>query len=147
MSGGQTRIVNNGIIDGFEGGIDHLGGNSLLINRGTIREAEFYGFSGAADSDEVRNSARSGVAYSWGATTTALSTAGSSTSSTSASATTSISPGVQGSAGRVDGRDGEDFFVGGRADDVFSGGTGGDDFRFARRGGDDRNSSTSAGRT
>ena len=46
--------------------------------------------------------------------------------------------GGAGRAGRVDGRDGEDFFFGGRADDVFAGGTGGDDFRFARRGGDDR---------
>jgi hypothetical protein len=58
--GSLTRIVNRGTIVGDQdGGIDHLAGDSFLLNRGTITGVD-YGFdaaegSGSAGRDEVRN--------------------------------------------------------------------------------------------
>ena len=40
---GLTRIVNRGTIDGDEdGGIDHLGGDAVLVNRGTIAGVDLW---------------------------------------------------------------------------------------------------------
>lgn len=137
-TGGSARIVNNGVIDGLDGGIDHVGGESLLINRGQIREAENYGFSGDEGRDEVRNTGTilGGVFLEAGDDVV-----------TNQGVIDRVVLGIgddvyigrgRGSAGRVDGRDGEDFLIGSRADDVFAGGTGADTFLFGRRGGDDR---------
>ena len=73
---GLTRIVNNGTIDGVDGGIDHLGGDSLLINRGTIAERRDPTASrGRRTTTRSATSARSRAASSWTATTTSSSTA------------------------------------------------------------------------
>ena len=132
-----ARIVNNGTIDGFDGGIDITGGNSLLINRGEIREGQSYGFLGDADNDDIRNSGsiRGGV-QTGGDDDFVINRGFIDTVNLGVGDDTYVARGT-GRADRVDGRDGEDRFLGGRADDVFAGGTGPDFFRFERRGGDD----------
>ena len=55
MVGALTRIVNRGTIEGRnDGGIDHLAGEALVINRGTI-VGPTYGYDGDDDRDELQN--------------------------------------------------------------------------------------------
>lgn len=54
-----ARIVNLGTISGGDGGIDHLTGDALLVNRGEIVGGDIngdgYGYSGGSDVETVRN--------------------------------------------------------------------------------------------
>ena len=126
-----TKIVNRGTIDGGDsGGIDHLDGDLLVINRGTIRSEGTYGFDGAQDRDELTNfgSIVSGV----------LMRAGDDFVFNSGTIDfVDLGEGDdfyfgrgKGSAESVDGGDGRDILLSSRSDDRFTGGLLGDIFGF-----------------
>jgi hypothetical protein len=140
-TGSNVRIVNFGTVTGSDGGIDHLSGDSLLVNRGTIDgSAGSYGFDAGEDGgeDEVRNSGsiQGGVKLEGGDDT--VINGGDIDFIELGTGDDSYEGRARGSAGRVDGGEGRDTVIGSRANDVFLGGLGADRFVLDRNGGTDR---------
>ena len=138
-AGSNVRIVNFGTVTGSDGGIDHLSGDSLLVNRGTIDgSAGSYGFDGGGGDDEVRNSGsiQGGVDIEDGDDT--IINGGDIDFIVLGTGDDSYEGRARGSAGRVDGGEGRDTLIGSRANDVFLGGLGADRFVLDRNGGTDR---------
>jgi hypothetical protein len=138
-TGSDVRIVNFGTITGGDGGIDHLTGEALLVNRGTIDGfAGTYGFDGREDEDEVRNfgSIQGGVKLN-GGDDTVINRGDIDFIELGADDDVYEGRG-RASAGRVDAGDGDDTLVGSRTNDAFLGGLGADRFVLDRNGGTDR---------
>ena len=142
--GSLTRIVNRGTIDGDEaGGIDHLGGDTSSSTAGRSRARTTAsmpptGPTVTPGEDEVRNfgSIEGGV-FLYGHDDFVENRGEIDFVDLGGGDDIYFGRGT-GSAGRVDGGDGEDLLVSSRADDTFIGGGAGDLFIFLPRGGDDR---------
>ena len=136
--GALTRIVNRGTIEGRnDGGIDHLAGEALVINRGTI-VGPTYGYDGDDDRDELQNfGAIEGGVFTFAQNDLVDNRGEIDFVELGSGDDVYIGRGT-GRAGRVDGDGGRDTLESSRADDTFIGGGAGDFFVFAPRGGDDR---------
>jgi hypothetical protein len=133
----KTTIVNTGTIQGVDGGIDHLSGDALVINRGTISGQDFYGYDGANDRDVLRNFGTiEGGVFTQTKADLVVNRGEIDFVQLQAGDDEYVGQGT-GSADKVSGGGGEDTLTGSRADDNFSGGLEGDTFVFAKNGGDD----------
>lgn len=136
-TGSSLEIFNRGSIRGVDdGGIDLLGGQATIVNRGTIA-GPAYGIDGSGGDENLENSGKisGGVALQDGLDSV-TNRGDIDTVDLGAGSDTYFGQGF-GSADSVNAGTGRDWLSGSRADDHFTGGGGADYFSFAPRGGAD----------